>query len=250
MKIAVYALTKSNHIKRFSSERIKSIGRIKTKYNLDIKLFIDEDESLQQEYLNLVGENTEVVDIRKNLTNNLKKIPHINAVVEGKRNIGYKGMCLFNFSEYIYYLRGYDYVVRLDGDSIIHSDLFLDNFIDSGKIYGYVKDQFDSHKDTKETLPCAIKKYIDNNNVKILCDREKISSWNFYNNFHISKLSFWQKPEVLDFINFIHQEGGIEKYRWGDSTLQANAVRMFCPAEEIFKFDFKYEHGSHKFKNF
>ena len=175
MKIAVYALTLSRHIKGFSSERIKSIARIKTKYNLDIKLFIDQDESLQQECLDLIRGDVEVIDIRENLTNNLKKIPHINAVVEGKRNIGYKGMCLFNFSEYIHYLEGYDYAIRLDGDSIIHSDLFLDDFIDGDNIYGYVKDQFDGHKDTKETLPLAIKKYIDNNDIKIYCDREKIN---------------------------------------------------------------------------
>ena len=248
LNIVVHALSLASHIKNYGVKRIESLKHIKTKHNIDIKIFIDQDQSL--EYQQLFDSNVEFVDIRKNLTPNLRKLPYSDAVIAGKRTIGYKGMCLFNFSEYIHYMQDYDYAIRLDGDSIIHSDLFLDDFIDGDNIYGYVKDQFDDHKDTKETLPLAIKKYIDNNDIRIYCDREKINNWNFYNNFHISKLSFWQKPEVLDFINFIHQEGGIEKYRWGDSTLQANLVRMFCPPEKINKFDFKYEHGSHRYKNF
>jgi hypothetical protein len=247
-KIVVYALSTANHIKDYGVRRIESLKHIKTKHNIDIKIFIDQDQSL--EYQQLFDSNVEFVDIRKNLTPNLRKLPYIDSVISGKRPIRYRGMCLFNFSEFIHYMQDYDYVIRLDGDSIICSDLFLDDFIDGDNIYGYLKDVLDRHKPTLETLPLAIKKYIDNNDIRIYCDREKINNYNFYNNFHISKLSFWQKPEVLDFINFIHQENGIAKHRWGDSTIQANLVRMFCPSEKIYKFDFKYEHGSHGFKNF
>lgn len=51
-------------------------------------------------------------------------------------------------------------------------------------------------------------------------------------------------------MEYIHNDGGIERHRWGDSTIQANAVKMFCDKSQIHKFDFAYEHRSHFYKNF
>ena len=248
INIVVYALSLADHIKNYGVNRIESLKRIKTKHNIDIKIFIDQDQSL--EHQQLFDSNVEFVDIRKNLTPDLRKLSHSDAVISDKRTIGYKGMCLFNFSEYINYLEGYDYAIRLDGDSIIHSDLYLDDFISTGKVHGYVRDKLDGHKETQETLPGVIKKYIRENEIEILCDENDINMEHYYSNFGIIKLDFWKSDPVVKFMNFIKQEDGICKYRWGDHVLQANILKMFCPPGSIVKFDFKYEHGSHEFKNF
>ena len=45
--------------------------------------------------LDLIGEDTEVIDIRKVSTANIRKLPRFQQGL----NIGYKGMCLFYSSE-------------------------------------------------------------------------------------------------------------------------------------------------------
>ena len=112
-RIAVYALSLVRDIKSYGRQRIDSLKHIKTKYNLDYKLFVDEDDALKQEHILPLGDKVEVIDIRKNLTHNLKKLPHSDAIIAGKRNIGYKGMCLFNFSEYIHYLQDFNIAIYI-----------------------------------------------------------------------------------------------------------------------------------------
>ena len=144
----------------------------------------------------------------------------------------------------------YDYGIRLDADSIIASNFEIDNFIESGKLYGYVRDKKDSHRETCETLPAEIKRYVKTHNVSIKCDESSINCWNFYNNFNMSKLSLWRSPEYVSYMNYINANGGIQRHRWGDSTIQANAVKMFCNKSDIVKFGFAYEHRSHGYKNY
>tara|TARA_B100001057_G_C22863703_1_gene955623 strand:- start:3447 stop:4970 length:1524 start_codon:yes stop_codon:yes gene_type:complete len=246
MKIVVYGLCLANHIKSHWKDRENGIKNIKSKYKIDSKLFVDQDASLTPEMRSLVGNDTEIIDIRKFPTPKLQQLPRFKQNL----NIGYKGMCLFYSSEFVHYLSEYDYAIRLDGDSVVASELYIDEFIESNKIYGYVRDKQDSHRETCETLPVAIKSYVNDNNIKINCKESDINCWNFYNNFNISRLSFWNTQNFKNFMQFIHDQDGIEKHRWGDSTIQANAVKMFCKPNEIFKFDFAYEHRSHYYKNY
>lgn len=246
MKIVIYGLCLSNHIKSHWKDRESGIKNIKSKYKIDSKLFVDQDASITPEMKTLIGDSTEIIDIRKSPTPKLAELPRLKQNL----NIGYKGMCLFYSSEFIHYLYGYDYAIRLDGDSVVASDLDIDDFVESNKIYGYVRDKFDSHKETCETLPNAIKNYVNTNNIKIKCNQSQINCWNFYNNFNISKLSFWKSPDFINFMDYIHAQDGIEQHRWGDSTIQANAVKMFCEKQEIHKFNFAYEHRSHFYKNY
>ena len=246
MKVVIYGLCLSNHLRKWWKDRYEGIKNIKTKYDVDMKLFIDEDASITPSMLDIIGNDTEIIDIRKRPTPNISNLPRI----QQGQTLGYKGMCLFYSSEFVHYLDGYDYAIRLDADSIVCSELNVDDFIESNKIYGYVRDKLDSHRETCETLPDAIKKYVNDNNVKIKCDTSSINCWNYYNNFNISKLAFWESPEFKRFMQYIHNDGGIERHRWGDSTIQANAVKMFCDKTQIHKFDFAYEHRSHFYKNF
>lgn len=246
MKIVVYGLCLNRDIRKYWKDRLDGIKQnLKTKYQVDMKLFVDQDGSLSNEVQEIIGTETEVIDIRKCPTDEIKKLPRFK---QGS-NIGYKGMCLFYSSEFIHYLDGYDYGIRLDADSILQSPLEIDDFIESGRLYGYVRDKRDSHRETCETLPKAIKDYVRQNNISIKCEMSDINCWNFYNNFNISKLSFWSSDDYQNFMSFINEDGGIQRHRWGDSTIQANAVKMFCDKENIVKFKFAYEHRSHFFKN-
>ena len=245
-KIAIVALCHFKHQKLLSARASSLQKYLKCSTNIQLDNLIFEDKPLKDktkaDCCSVV--DTKFINVWDAPTPKLKE-----SCKEGE-SIGYKGMCLFYAMEILHYLKDYDYCLRLDADSTLHSPLNLDEFIDGNYTYGYVRDKFDIHEPTKLTLPPAIKEYIDDNKINTICSKKEIDCWNYYNNFHITKLDFWRQKEVTDFLKYIYNQGGIRDHRWGDSTIQANAVRMFCPKEKIIKLDLKYRHASHDWQNF
>jgi len=70
--------------------------------------------------------------------------------------------------------------------------------------------------------------------------------FNFYNNFHIGKVSFFLRADVQHFLQSVNATGSILTHRWGDSTIQAYAVRTFMnPTAVQLIPNISYVHGSH-----
>ena len=255
-KIAVVTLCRGGLVRNLPhrNRAMPLIGRAKSiknhvisKFPYDHLVFEDGDgvgDGVASRVCDIIP-NARFINIWDNPTNNLKESHKAGSV------IGYNGMCLFYAMEILHYLKDYDYYVRLDADCQLHSDLNIDNFINNGYIYGYVRDMLDKHEPTRLTLLPAIKEYIDDNKINILCSKKEINCLNYYNNFHITKLDFWKQKEATDFLKYIYNQRGIRDHRWGDSTIQANAVRMFCPKEKIIQLSgLKYRHASHRWQNF
>lgn len=172
---------------------------------------------------------------------------------ENTWRLGYKHMCRF-FSVEIYpLLEEYQYYWRLDDDCFLHGELNFDPFeklADSDCLYGYVREKIEGHKLTRETLPEFSRKYLEAVHPEKVNDVD-VSALNYYNNFHVSSVAFWSRPEVVNFLGSVDESGGIYKYRWGDSTIQAIAVRMFSEPEQRMKFEeVRYEHRSHNWKSY
>ncbi|CAM9793100.1 unnamed protein product, partial [Choristocarpus tenellus] len=69
----------------------------------------------------------------------------------------------------------------------------------------------------------------------------------FYNNFHLSRISRWLQPDVQLYLYHIQKSEGIFEHRWGDSTIQALAVKIFFEPQTIYNIPgITYRHGSHK----
>jgi alpha 1,2-mannosyltransferase len=67
--------------------------------------------------------------------------------------------------------------------------------------------------------------------------------WGYYNNFHGTRLSFWRRPDVQDFLRFLDRTGGGYKYRWNDLIVQSAAVQIFSHPDRVAKLtDWDYEH--------
>lgn len=67
--------------------------------------------------------------------------------------------------------------------------------------------------------------------------------WGYYNNFHGTRLSFWRRPDVQDFLRFLDRTGGGYKYRWNDLIVQSAAVQIFSHPNRVAKLtDWDYEH--------
>jgi alpha 1,2-mannosyltransferase len=199
--------------------------------------------------------------------------------------IGYRHMIRF-FAVQIFDILdklGYDWCIRMDDDSFIHSQIDYDlfKFMEQGGYeYGYrvdIREAYISALGFGETVLAYIKsenitpsffnEHLQptplqvqmKNIVKTLLMRMfpkrryplvpsfQYDLWGFYNNFFITKIAFWKSPEVRSFIDHFDRIGGWYKYRWGDHIFQSAVVQIFMTKEKIYKFtDWTYEHASIK----
>ena len=186
--------------------------------------------------------------------------------------MGYRHMCRFwaRLVFYYVYQLGYDWIFRLDDDSLIHSAVRynLANMMEEvGALYGYRIFARD-FRAVMQHLPEAVHDflvttqrdpvylYLDANPPSIegvhssareSFDADNQPGWhvpNYSNNFFIASVNFFMRPDVQQFLYFIDLTGGIPYFRWGDSPLLTVITRIFAhPAQVRWVNDFTYEHG-------
>jgi hypothetical protein len=61
-----------------------------------------------------------------------------------------------------------------------------------------------------------------------------------YNNFHITKSTFWQRPDVQKLIEAIDKSGLMYYYRLGDSPVQSAITMLLANPEELGRTRFRY----------
>jgi len=190
------------------------------------------------------------------------------------RNKKYRSMCYFWIKHFIKYCDGYDYIMRLDDDSIIEepitSDLFKllnDNknvymsniiHIDCGICNFEMKELFKKiipNINNEKLDKLFVKAEISNkqpiynklkelyhivNNIEYDKDNFTINMpLMYYNNFFITNTNFWKRDDVLKIIDEIDKSGNIFYYRYGDAPLQTLIVSLLEP-EKITRTVFKY----------
>tara|TARA_B000000477_G_scaffold124577_1_gene132809 strand:- start:2094 stop:3068 length:975 start_codon:yes stop_codon:yes gene_type:complete len=189
------------------------------------------------------------------------------------RNIRYRLMCYFWIKNFIKYVENYDYVMRIDDDSIIEekikNDLFeiikskdhiyMSNLIhvDCGICNYGMKELFETiHPDSNDKLKDMFvstklkdsdstfykfkklyeiveNKSFDNNEIDI------IMPIMYYNNFFITNVNFWKREDVKEIINKIDNNGNIFYYRYGDAPLHTLIITLL-EGDKISRSIFKY----------
>lgn len=205
-------------------------------------------------------------------------INKLNKCIEAKpvpywRNKNYRIMCYFWIKHFFKYCKEYDYVMRLDDDSIIEEKINADFFdlmekrnlnyasnllhIDCSICNYGMKDFFlklcPNSKDKLNELFIDHKLKNDVNYFNKFKDVYQIINnceYNetefdmsmpvmYYNNFSITKPSIWNAPEIKNIINEIDKIGYIFYYRWGDAPLQTIIMKIY-DNKKLGKFSFKY----------
>lgn len=193
------------------------------------------------------------------------------------RNDKYRMMCRWWMVHMHKYAAGYDYVMRIDDDAIIEEPITRDLFawmqdkgytytsnlvhIDCGICCYGMKEFFEQHfPDRKEEIrKMFVKQDIPLRSVQFqplltllsitqprVNEKElpdTMSLWMpimYYNNFFITKTSFWRQKEVMDLVDKIDRDGSIFYYRWGDAPLQSIVAMLLSKPEEISRAIFKY----------
>ena len=207
------------------------------------------------------------IDINK-LTASVKTQP-----VPYWRSIKYRSMCYFWVKHFHKYTQEYEYVMRLDDDSLIEEPLtddlfdiakakelvYVSNFIhiDCGLCCYGMKEFFEELYPAKKEQICKlftemklqkgtehydkfIKTYEIVEGKKY--DKPEITSYMptmYYNNFFITSTAFWKRQDVQEIINIIDKKGSIFYYRHGDAPLHTIIVTLIAP-ENISRTVFKY----------
>jgi alpha 1,2-mannosyltransferase len=153
-------------------------------------------------------------------------------------SLGYRHMCRFFSGEMYTYdiIKQYDYYLRLDTDSLIHTPLNYDIFqwAENNQChYGYIEPavQFDN--------PKVIEGLWD------LFDTDIPEGKMYYTNFELGKVSFFLDKEYQSFYHKIDKGGGIYTKRWGDAPIKYLGVNMFMNPKHIQPVrGFVYQHGA------
>lgn len=192
------------------------------------------------------------------------------------RNVKYRLMCRWWLVHMPRYVAAYDYVMRLDDDSIIEEPIKRDMFawaadkdlvyasnmvhVDCGMCCYGMRDLFARlFPDRPEVIQRAfVEQTINIRTVQHHGFRSLLSLTleplptelpmniqlpmpiMYYNNFHITRPAFWQTPEVKATLDAIDATGNIFYYRWGDAPLQSLIVLLHSKPEQVDRCVFKY----------
>lgn len=201
----------------------------------------------------------------------------------GEWGLGHRHMCRFYTLQVFDILSelGFDWVCRFDDDSILHSPIEYDLFeymANNDFEYGYRVDSQEPHRLT-EGFSEALHEYIDKFAIEPIFFHEhvwksslkdtlrnyyyqllslrwplkknnlridgKYDNWGYFNNFFISKISFWKSDQVQHFLHHFDRMGASHIHHWNDLILQSAAVQIFMEKNKVHKFeDWTYEHAT------
>lgn len=191
------------------------------------------------------------------------------------RNDKYRMMCRWWMMEFMKYVRGYDYVMRLDDDSLIEEPIKEDLFVwmkekelnyasnllhaDCGICCYGMKEFFErEYPDRKDVIAnMFIPQEVPMRSVTLHPFRTLLSItqsplpeigetqtvWMpimYYNNFFITRTAFWETPEMKEVLEKIDKNGSIFYFRWGDAPLQSILAMLHSKPEQISKASFAY----------
>lgn len=157
-------------------------------------------------------------------------------------SMGYRHMCRFFSGEIYKYdiIKKYNYYLRLDTDSFIHTPLNYDIFdwAETNQCYyGYIEPavQTDNPKVIEGLWEFVNERYPNNIPDGLM----------FYTNFELGNINWFLTSPYMKFYNEIDTCGGIYTKRWGDAPIKFLGINLFMPLENIQPVTgFTYQHGA------
>jgi hypothetical protein len=191
----------------------------------------------------------------ENLRASNVSIPERTLCAPGSSTLGYRHMCRFHATLVHSYLSdlGYahfDYVMRLDDDSLLTAPVGYDLFRfmrENHKQYAFTNMVADEPACVVDLWEQSATFYNSTVIGKNESSDSLFTSWPkgvvFYNNFEISAFSLWQQPLWRAYMQYIDNLGGIYTLRWGDAPLHTIGVTMMLDRDSIHAFtDIGYRH--------
>jgi hypothetical protein len=163
------------------------------------------------------------------------------------RDLGYQSMCRLwsGRVQTMPFLEAYQFYMRMDDDSLLMARLPFDPFVrmqENDLDYAYRRNSMEQW---------GVKKLAEimEGHVNLSPDTPFTQNGRYYgaepyNNFHISKVSFWSSPQWQAFWDDLNEEHAFFKYRLGDANVHAVAI-MMLPQNRYKKWPmFPYVHNT------
>lgn len=180
-----------------------------------------------------------------------------------KFSAGYRHMIRF-FTSGIWPVisrEGYTYVMRFDEDSFLWSPIrynIFSHMASRGFEYGYrlaslerdgqaqhFHDFVADYAQKQSVAPAWLLHSCAHASITNFTLRNCGDMYNMYNNWFVTKVSFWMRRDVQAFLAHIVKMHVIYTERWGDMLWQSAAVQLFMQRSNVHMFtDFAYEHAT------
>ncbi|CAB9514279.1 Probable mannosyltransferase [Seminavis robusta] len=149
---------------------------------------------------------------------------------------------------------GYEYVMRLDDDSNFMSPIqynLFDALRSQDAVYGYRMDvrECGSTDFGPDEFSGWVDSYVNKTQTnprhgpltESYC--KKMGRFGFYNNFFLTRIDWWRRPEVVHFEKAFDESNYIYSKRYGDLLFHTAAIKLFAEPREVLKYvDWSYAH--------
>ena len=165
--------------------------------------------------------------------------------------MGYRHMCQFFFCDIFQYIKDYNYSMRLDTDSFIHTPLKYDIFKymeNMDAIYSYIEPavQLDNPL-VCQNLNLIVRNWLVDEQIPIRQNIDNIPNGKlYYTNYEICKVDWFVNDTRSQlFYQFIKNTGKIFSARWGDHILRYLQINLFADMKRVIpSHGFVYQHGA------
>lgn len=170
----------------------------------------------------------------------------LDEVQDNRFHLGYRFMCRFFVSGIWKYIGDYDYILRVDEDTLIgqlNYDLF--EFMQSNDL-DYMPSRFthEYHEFTNETIPPVAQSLLLGK--WSIADYDQTILWVPLTNLYAASVKFFLRDDVSAFTSAITQNKGFIINRWGDHVVQGICLKTFSSPDRVkIIHDFASMHGSH-----
>jgi hypothetical protein len=149
------------------------------------------------------------------------------------RDLGYTSMCRLwsGRLQNMEFLNDHTYYLRMDDDSLLTADFPFDPFLrlqTQNLTYAYRRESIDDWgidhlwRVSKPYLDLSSKQRV----LPFLTSEDEYYGLQPYNNFHVSRVSFWRSPKWLQLWEEFNANHLFYKYRVGDANVHAIAIMM------------------------
>lgn len=173
-------------------------------------------------YANITGVSVKFIDTSEVGFNN------------NKHRYGYKYMCRFFAIEMLHYLKDYDFYWRIDTDIFITRMPYnIFQWVEQNNLeHAYAHTYVEYERHTVATMMDWVHEYTVNCSTSVrMTDADQFGNLSIPLHFQtamtIGSISFFLRPDVYHFLDAVNQSGFILSHRWGDSPIQAYAIRLF-----------------------
>ena len=140
-------------------------------------------------------------------------------------------------------LRKYEYAMRIDEDVCLERLPPSELAAALSSDYAFGLETVERHSETITTLTPWLRSHMASK--ELLPKIPPLPTERMYfSNMFISRLSWWDKPEVREFLDDVNASGGIYRHRWGDAPIQTAALRLHASPASLVHLDVDYYHMS------